>query len=70
MEKIISTLTSPATRMWAYNVMGATMALLTVRGIVDGDEAAAILAVGAALFAVASVNTPRSEKHYDGKHEA
>lgn len=70
MEKIISVLTSPTTRMWAYNVMATIMALLTVKGIVNGDEAAAILAIGAALFAVASVNTPRPEKHYDGKHEA
>lgn len=70
MEKIISTLTAPATRMWCYNVMAAVMAVLTVKGIIDGDEAAAILAVGAALFAVASVNTPRPEKNYEGKHEA
>lgn len=70
MEKVISTLTAPTTRMWAYNVMAAVMTLLTVRGIVDGDEAAAILAVGAALFAVASINVPRPSKNYEGKHEA
>nr|DAN45931.1 MAG TPA: Mycobacterial 2 TMS Phage Holin (M2 Hol) Family [Caudoviricetes sp.] len=70
MEKIVNTLTSPATRMWAYNVMATVMTLLTVRGIIDGDEAAAILAVGAALFAVASVNTPRPEKDHEGRHEA
>lgn len=70
MDKIVNTLTSPTTRMWAYNVMATVMTLLTVKGIIDGDEAAAILAVGAALFAVASVNTPRPEKTYEGKHEA
>lgn len=70
MEKIINALTAPTTRMWAYNVMAAVMTLLTVRGIVDGDEAAAILAVGAALFAVASINVPRPGKNYEGKHEA
>lgn len=68
MNKIIETVTSPTTRMWAYNVMATIMALLTVKGVVDGDEAAAILAIGAALFAVASINTPR--KNYQGKHEA
>lgn len=70
MENTIKIMTSPTTRMWAYNVMAAVMTLLTVKGILKGDEAAAVLAVGAALFAVASVNTPRPEKHYDGKHEA
>lgn len=70
MEKIVKAVTSPTTRMWAYNVMATVMTLLTVKGIVDGDEAAAILAVGAALFAVASINTPRPEKRYEGKHEA
>ena len=68
MNKVIETVTSPTTRMWCYNVMATVMALLTVRGVVDGDEAAAILAVGAALFAVASVNTPKN--NYQGKHEA
>lgn len=56
--------------MWCYNVMCAVMALLTVRGIVDGDEAAAILAVGAAFFAVASIHTPHPSDTYKGKHEA
>lgn len=68
MNKIIEIVTSPTTRMWAYNVMATIMTLLTVRGVVDGDEAAAILAVGAALFAVASINTPKN--NYQGKHEA
>lgn len=68
MNKVIETVTSPTTRMWAYNVMATVMTLLTVRGVVDGDEAAAILAVGAALFAVASINTPKNT--YQGKHEA
>jgi hypothetical protein len=54
--------------MWCYNVMATVMTLMTVKGIVNGDEAAAILAVGAALFAVASINTPKSS--YQGKHEA
>lgn len=68
MNKVIEIVTSPTTRMWCYNVMATIMTLLTVKGIVDGDEAAAILAVGAALFAVASINTPRN--NYQGKHEA
>lgn len=68
MNKIIETVTSPTTRMWCYNVMATVMTLMTVKGIVNGDEAAAILAVGAALFAVASVNTPKN--NYQGKHEA
>lgn len=68
MNKIIEIVTSPTTRMWAYNVMATIMTLLTVRGAIDGDEAAAILAIGAALFAVASVNTPKN--NYQGKHEA
>lgn len=68
MNKVIETVTSPTTRMWCYNVMAAVMTLLTVRGVVDGDEAAAILAVGATLFAVASINTPKN--NYQGKHEA
>ena len=68
MSKIIEVVTSPATRMWCYNVMAAVMALMTVKGIVNDDEAAAILAVGAALFTVASINTPKN--NYQGKHEA
>lgn len=68
MNKVIETVTSPTTRMWCYNVMATVMTLMTVKGIVNGDEAAAILAVGAALFAVASVNTPKN--NYQGKHEA
>lgn len=68
MNKMIEIVTSPTTRMWCYNVMSAVMVFLTVRGVVDGDEAAAILATGAALFAVASINTPKNT--YQGKHEA
>lgn len=68
MNKMIEIVTSPTTRMWCYNVMATIMTLLTVKGIVDGDEAAAILAIGAALFAVASINTPKN--NYQGKHEA
>ena len=66
MEKIIETVTSPATRMWCYNVMIAIMAYLTVKGFIDGNEAAAFNAVGAAFFAVASANVDRTQ----GKHEA
>lgn len=68
MNKMIEIITSPTTRMWCYNVMATVMTLMTVKGVVNGDEAAAILAVGAALFAVASVNTPKN--NYQGKHEA
>lgn len=68
MSKIIEIVTSPTTRMWCYNVMATVMTLMTVKGVVNGDEAAAILAVGAALFAVASINTPKNS--YQGKHEA
>lgn len=68
MNKMIEIVTSPTTRMWCYNVMATVMTLMTVKGVVNGDEAAAILAVGAALFAVASVNTPKN--NYQGKHEA
>lgn len=66
MEKIISTLTAPTTRMWCYNVMIAVMTLLTVRGIINSDDAAALTALGAAFFAVASANVDRTQ----GKHEA
>ena len=66
MEKIISTLTAPATRMWCYNVMIAIMTVLTVRGIINSDDAAAFTALGAAFFAIASANVDRTQ----GKHEA
>lgn len=66
MEKTINLLTAPKTRMWAYNLMIAVMAYLTVRGYLKSDETAALTAIGAALFAVASVNTD----HTPGKHEA
>ena len=66
MEKIISILTAPATRMWCYNVMIAIMTVLTVRGIINSDDAAAFTALGAAFFAVASANVD----HTQGKHEA
>lgn len=68
MDKVIETVTSPTTRMWCYNLMIAVMAYLTVKGYLKGDETAAITAIGAALFAVASVNTPKN--NYQGKHEA
>jgi len=68
MNKVIETVTSPATRMWCYNLMIAVMAYLTVKGYLKGDETAALTAIGAAFFAVASVNTPKN--NYQGKHEA
>jgi hypothetical protein len=54
--------------MWCYNLMIAVMAYLTVKGYLKGDETAALTAIGAAFFAVASVNTPKN--NYQGKHEA
>lgn len=68
MNKVIETVTSPTTRMWCYNLMIAVMAYLTVKGYLKGDETTALTAIGAALFAVASVNTPKND--YQGKHEA
>ena len=68
MEKVIETVTAPTTRMWCYNLMIAVMAYLTVKGYLKGDETAALTAIGAAFFAVASVNTPKND--YQGKHEA
>lgn len=68
MEKIINILTAPATRMWCYNVMIAIMTVLTVRGVINSDDAAAFTALGATFFAVASVNTAKT--NYQGKHEA
>lgn len=68
MNKVIETITSPTARMWCYNLMIAVMAYLTVKGYLKGDETAALTAIGAAFFAVASVNTPKS--NYQGKHEA
>ena len=66
MDKIVSVLTAPVTRMWCYNVMVAVMTVLTVRGIINSDDAAALTALGAAFFAVASANVDRTQ----GKHEA
>lgn len=66
MNKAIDLLTAPKTRMWAYNLMIAIMGYLTVRGYLHSDETAALTAIGAALFAVASVNVD----HTPGKHEA
>lgn len=68
MNKIIETVTSPTTRMWCYNLMIAIMTYLTVKGYLKGDETTAVTAIGAALFAVASINTPKN--NYQGKHEA
>lgn len=68
MNKVIETVTSPTARMWCYNLMIAVMAYLTVKGYLKGDETAALTAIGAAFFAVASVNTPKN--NYQGKHEA
>ena len=66
MEKMINALTSPTTRMWCYNLMIAVMSYLTVKGYLKGDDTAALTAIGAAFFAVASANTD----HAPGKHEA
>ena len=66
MDKVINTLTAPTTRMWCYSVMIAIMTVLTVRGIINSDDAAAFNALGAAFFAVASANV----NHTQGKHEA
>lgn len=63
MEKIINIITSPGTRMWCYNLMIAVMSYMTIRGYLNGDEAAALNAIAAAFFAVAMVNTPRTPKH-------
>ena len=68
MNKVIETVTSPTARMWCYNLMIAVMAYLTVKGYLKGDETSALTAIGAAFFAVASVNTPKN--NYQGKHEA
>jgi len=68
MNKVIETVTSPTARMWCYNLMIAVMGYLTVKGYLKGDETAALTAIGAALFAVASINTPKN--NYQGKHEA
>lgn len=68
MNKVIETVTSPTARMWCYNLMIAVMSYLTVKGYLKGDETAALTAIGAAFFAVASVNTPKNS--YQGKHEA
>lgn len=68
MNKVIETVTSPTARMWCYNLMIAVMAYLTVKGYLKRDETAALTAIGAAFFAVASVNTPKN--NYQGKHEA
>lgn len=68
MNKVIDTVTSPTARMWCYNLMIAVMAYLTVKGYLKGDETAALTAIGAAFFAVASINTPKN--NYQGKHEA
>lgn len=66
MDRIIDTITSPTTRMWCYNVMIAVMMYLAVKGLISGDELAALNTVAAAFFAVAAVNVDRSP----GKHEA
>lgn len=49
--------------MWSYNIMVAVMAALTVWGVLDGNKAAALNAVAAALFAVASANVDKPGKH-------
>lgn len=66
MNKFINTVTSPTTRMWCYNVMIAVMMYLSVKGLINGDEMAALNTIAAAFFAVASANVD----HTQGKHEA
>ena len=56
-------ITAPVTRMWAYNVMVAVMAALTIWGVLDDNKAAALNAVAAVLFAVASANVDKPGKH-------
>lgn len=60
---MIDFITAPVTRMWAYNVMVAVMAALTIWGVLDGNKAAALNAIAAALFAVASANVDKPGKH-------
>ena len=68
MRDILTLATAPRFRMWAYGLMTALMAYLTVRGVIDGDSVAALNAVGSAFFAIAAANVDTGD--YQGKHEA
>lgn len=68
MRDILTLTTAPRFRMWAYGLMTAIMAYLTVRGAIDRDSAAALNAVGSAFFAIAAANVDTGD--YRGKHEA
>lgn len=68
MRDILTLTTAPRFRMWAYGLMTAIMAYLTVRGAIDKDSAAALNAIGSAFFAIAAANVDTDD--YRGKHEA
>lgn len=68
MRDILTLATAPRFRMWAYGLMTAIMAYLTVRGAIDRDSAAALNAIGSAFFAIAAANVNTDD--YRGKHGA
>ena len=68
MRDIITFASAPRFRMWAYGLLAAIMTYLTIRGIIDGETAAALNGIGAAFFAIAGANVPTDT--YQGKHEA
>ena len=68
MHDILTLATKPRFRIWAYRLMTAIMAYLTVRGAIDRDSAAALNAIGSAFFAIAAANVNTGD--YQGKHEA
>lgn len=72
MKDIITLATAPRFRTWAYGLMTAVMTYLTVRGVIDGDSAAALNAIGAAFFAIAgaNVNHGAAPVEYQPRHEA
>ena len=47
-----------AVRRWAYGVLAAGIGVLVVYRVIDGDQAAAWLLLGAAALGVAAGNTP------------
>ena len=46
----------PTVRRWAYAVAGAGLGVAGVWGLVDGEQAAALLVLAGALFGVAHQN--------------
>lgn len=46
----------PRVRRWAYRVSGASLGVLGVYGVVDGEKQGALLILFAALFGVADAN--------------